>query len=232
MFGGNIKAEVVHSVIVYDTNGDTTKPITIMAAPLLNRTQAEWAVEIVTEEDGIIASGNIQFDKYGNLISAIGLGGVDAPIKYNINGVPQDDIIIDWENTIQTAIDSYINYEQNGHAPGVRRDIEYNNNNGDLEIIYTNGIRKPIYKLLTARFAAPNNLKEGACGTYDQSYNSGEPVLYFAEAQGYSLEGSNVDDIVSMIEINKKANEMHHALRVQSTRLQVDRTVLSELTPR
>ncbi len=234
MLSGNIRPEISHDIIVYDSNGDNGKPIKIFAAPLQNGPNGEWAVEMWTignenEEPEMLASGVILFDKYGNPNNTTNLGGVDNPLKYSVAGVRLDDITVNWSNTMQTAIESYMNYDQNGHAPGIFKGFEYNEQTADLEMIYTNGIRKAPYQLLAASFKVPNELKLGAKGTFEQTFKSGSPELRRAEAQGYCVEGSNVNETESMIAVNTAARQMLFALRNVATEAQMSKTVLNEL---
>jgi flagellar hook protein FlgE len=210
--GAGILPDFERSVIVYDSLGATkTLNLAFLKAPAANT----WRVEVysvpaaaTTGSDGLVASGSVVFDGQGALASTT------LPATFNINwatsGSPfaptsPQAVSLDVgtvgkrDGLGQVETPSILNRTTvDGAGAGSLANIAIDND-GVVSASFTNGTTRPVYRLALATFTNPNGLASKTGNVFEESLESGDATLKYANASGAasvtasSLEASTVD---------------------------------------
>lgn len=198
VFTGNLSADtaiggtVVNTMGVYDSLG-----VLHTATVEYTRTgNNAWSWQI-TSPTGSAGSGTLTFTDSGQYSASTVTTAVTIPgspgasaIGLNLN---QSNL------TMLSGPDSAAVSNQDGLPPGTVSDVFITPNEGEVMLVYSNGLREKVAQLAMARFANPTGLMRAGQTTFQQGLNSGEAEIGVPGsggrgviAAGY-LEASNVD---------------------------------------
>jgi len=110
------------------------------------------------------------------------------PVTFDFNGMTQ-----------LTAVTTATITSQDGLAAGSVTDVYVSPANGQVSLVYSNGLTELLGQLALARFTNPNGLVKSQDTTFVAGLNSGEPEIGAASSGGRGsiaaghLEASNVD---------------------------------------
>jgi flagellar hook protein FlgE len=186
---------------VYDSLGES-HPIT---ATFEKITASEWTATFSSPDtngsvqftDGLVS--NIRFNEDGSFQTVGGTGLGDANIEVTIDGLTQPlvvSIALDGMSHVNSAFNA--TPQQDGFPPGNIISISASTD-GVLTGIATNGEQVDFAQLAIAKFANNSGLESVGQNYYQQTTNSGLPVVGAAETYGVGevrggqLENSNVD---------------------------------------
>ena len=220
MAGGNITAHFPRNIRLYDAQG-TGHDFRIS---YLKTGENRWAVEIYSLEpseivgrpDGLVASGNVEFNGDGSLASVS--QSLTAPINITwTTGADLNNITLDLGTAGQPAgtagatvigltdglrqFDAPYNVDlarQNGVAAGQFKNVTVDED-GVVYAHFSNGEIKPIYQLPILTVASQNSLEPRSGNVFAITQDSGDANLKIAGEGGSgvivagSLEGSTSD---------------------------------------
>ena len=174
----------------------------------------KYAVEIYTSEaidtakkNGLIASAEITFDDEGKG-TVVGMKEIDVKWKREAEIIPSL-ININWEKVEMYGSTSNIDITTDGKKEGTLRNTSIDEK-GNLTGHYTNGDDKLLAAIPVAMFNDPDKLQNEFGTVFSNTAQSGSAKLALAGKNGAgaivsgSLEGSNVDETTSMIELMKQ----------------------------
>jgi flagellar hook protein FlgE len=138
------------------------------------------------------------FNTSGQMIAPVG-GDVNVP-NLTVDGNLVGDVTFRFDNgglTQYASADGRVQQstlQQDGYASGVLDSISVTND-GRISGSYTNGRVVPVAQIAIAQFTADNALKRRDGGTYEQTLESGLPIIGLGGSTiiGGNVEGSNTD---------------------------------------
>ena len=217
VFGGNLSADTVtdgtgsvtSTMAVYDSLGALQS-----ATVMFTRTAADplvWDWEVVDPSTGLadpafgVGDGTITFDSNGQVDATLTPNPVvNTPVQIPGSAGSANGELIDLtlnlsEMTMLTSGNSVTVTSQDGLPAGTVSDVYISPNDGNISLVYSNGMIEEVGQLALARFTNPAGLLGGEGTSFLAGLNSGEPEIGAAStggrglvASGY-LEASNVD---------------------------------------
>jgi flagellar hook protein FlgE len=215
------------SMTVYDSLGSPHQ-LQIYFKKLADTPAPQWEYHVVTDGADVdpppagpyelLGSGTLDFNTDGSLDTA-SLASVNASWK----GAITETITIDvgtGTSSGGSGLDGITTYAspsattylfQDGYGSGDISGLQIGED-GTIEGMFTNGQRRVLGQLVTARFASNEGLERRGAGLYAETLRSGAPVVGAASTGGRgtvtsgSLESSNVDiaaEFVNMIAVQR-----------------------------
>lgn len=165
------------------------------------------------QQDGIIASGVINFNGSGaiqsidgNIKDAIGLkwtsGASETTFKLNFGQIADATTTTIFNQAGVKHVsgeNAAFSIDQDGYAPGKFVSLKVNPDTGELIASYDNGHTQAVYQIPLCYFPAPNALTAVGGATYKASFESGGAILKKSGEDGVghfvsnALEQSNID---------------------------------------
>jgi flagellar hook protein FlgE len=194
VFGGNLPGDspvgtaVTTSMTVYDEMGapsSLTATITKIAPDPLDPTTARWAVSF---DGGTTVADTLEFDAAGELSApADGIIAFSASMDVDFSGI-----------TAFAGSATVRPMSQNGASMGSLQAFTISQD-GTLQGVFSNGLKKPLGQLTLATFNNPPGLQKAGESMFRNTVNSGPAALGAAGSGGRgvlqagALEMSNVD---------------------------------------
>lgn len=146
-------------------------------------------------------TGTVTFDANGQIDADNDpTVGTDATIPGSAGSTTPIPVTIDFSKLTQlTAATSATVTRQDGLAAGTVTDIYISPSDGNISLVYSNGLAEQVGQVALARFKNPSGLIQGAGTTFLAGLNSGEAEIGAAASGGRgtiasgNLEASNVD---------------------------------------
>ena len=216
------------SITVYDSQG-TAHNMTVFFRKMAtdNETGTNWEWRAVADSKELkkpgenelteIGKGEVNFDKHGFLESE---KPIEFDVTWNNGSIANQAINFDFgvNNTIEggnginastsiAAESSTIFHRQTGYEAGNLQSLEIGQN-GNVEGLYTNGLRRTLAGIALANFENKDGLQKGGRNLFTSTVKSGPPKIGLPQSGGRgslfasSLEESNVDlagEFVDMI---------------------------------
>jgi len=214
----------------------------------------KWAVELTfpadkdgvfnieTDNDGLLASGVLEFNLDGSLKEPV--AGFDKPIQIHYtNGSALGEIAIDWANELSAVTTGQVTQSKsahnlemvqvNGKGASSLTSLEVSDT-GKISAVFDNGESRVLYQIPIAMFADINGLTSGANGTYDVTVESGEAKIKNPTVAGAgtiisrALEDSNFDTTAELLAMKDNCNEIQVNARVNGMQSNTQKTILNE----
>ena len=145
----------------------------------------------------------IQFDTAGNIVTdsanldTMGTMSLNYTANTSTTAPTAQNVKLDFTGLTQNAGSTTIDSSGNGNAEGILRNIQIDSS-GMITGVYTNGINRPEAQVAVAHFTNAQGLLKTGSSMYQQSSNSGVPVIDTSDKIGVVispgfLEMSNVD---------------------------------------
>lgn len=212
LLGGNLSASTdgggttTVSIAVYDSLGALQNAaVRFTRGGVAGAPTNVWTWQVmdtsVTPAVAGTGTGTVTFDASGQISAATppavttpatipGSAGSTSPIPvtFDFNGMTQ-----------LTAVTTATITSQDGLAAGSVTDVYVSPANGQVSLVYSNGLTELLGQLALARFTNPNGLVKSQDTTFVAGLNSGEPEIGAASSGGRGsiaaghLEASNVD---------------------------------------
>lgn len=206
IIGGNLSADdiaigesITSTMGIYDSLGELhTATITYTRT-----TDLEWSWAVTDPDDptnpgvGAYGSGTITFNAEGQYVPGAVADTIDIP---GMGGANNIEITVDFSGMTMLADESSVAISsQDGLPAGMVTDLYITPKDGEVYLVYSNGMREKVAQVAIARFNNPAGLIKSGNTMFQQGLNSGEPQIGLAAtggrgsiAAGY-LEASNVD---------------------------------------
>ena len=256
LVSGNIKGTWEQAVALYDSQGNP-HDFKIAFAKVGNN---KWAVEIYTPADpngeydieidnknGVLATGYINFDGQGRVLSIEGAVNGAIPIRWK-NGANPSSVTFNWGDpgnadvaltnggVRQTRGENSVSFiDQDGYKPGKFIGLVVDGASGDFIANFDNGQKMAIFRLPLAYVAAPNELEVLSDGLLRVTAKSGG-VLYKKSGdegvgtyEGSASEGSNVDSTASTIDLTAKSGQYSYVVKALSTVIKTEDKFLNSI---
>ncbi|KGP63693.1 hypothetical protein EP47_04845 [Legionella norrlandica] len=184
-----------------------------------------WTTQ-VSVDNQIVGNGTLSFTNSGALSSVTGLSGLNwAPI----NGAAPGTFNISLNNSTQYAGDSKTyDHNQDGYPSGTPVGCNLDEN-GCLNIAYSNGISRIEGQIAVARFKSNQGLARSENMSWLPTSSSGEPILDSkASDSGFivgSVEYSNVDLTEELVNLISAQHDFQANAQAQQTYNQVLQTI-------
>jgi flagellar hook protein FlgE len=163
-----------------------------------------WALYYRTDSSASPAPGTPRWERFGGNFDFNASGNLVPPVSpstvFTVDGVSTNSITMDFGGG---ALTQYAFADQNVNVNSITQDGYESGDFGDLRIgeggriygVYSNGQVVPLAQLSVAQFSASDNLKRRDGGAFEQTLESGTPVVVNAgrELVGGSVENSNTD---------------------------------------
>lgn len=198
ILGGNLSSEtpvgetISTTMGVYDSLGNL-HTATVEFERTANENEWTWSI---TEPTGSTGSGTINFNSDGQFT---GISGDTLTIPGS-EGASDVAITLEFGDMTQLSSENSVAItSQDGLPSGSVTDLYITPKDGQVYLVYSNGMREQVAQLSVARFNNATGLIKSGNTMFQQGLNSGEPQIGLAGsgargsiAAGY-LEASNVD---------------------------------------
>jgi flagellar hook protein FlgE len=187
------------SVSIYNETG-AVEPVNIRWAKLSDNNWAMYYQQSDPDPTGNawVRLGDpavpITFDTTGSLVSP----AMTAPTTLSVNGTLFQPLTVNFGGRLtQFSSDTRVQptlIDQNGYSVGRFTSVGVSDN-GAVSIAYSNGQVVPVALIDVVRFPAPNSLKRADGGAFEQTLESGAPIVGLDNGVILSgtVEGSNTD---------------------------------------
>ncbi|MBP6179035.1 MAG: flagellar hook protein FlgE [Anaerolineales bacterium] len=212
LLGGNLSASTdgggttTVSIAVYDSLGALQNAaVRFTRGGVAGAPTNVWTWQVmdtsVTPAVAGTGTGTVTFDASGQ-ISATTPPAVTTPatIPGSAGSTSPIPVTFDFNGMTQlTAVTTATITSQDGLAAGSVTDVYVSPTNGQISLVYSNGLTELLGQLALARFTNPNGLVKSQDTTFVAGLNSGEPEIGAASSGGRGsiaaghLEASNVD---------------------------------------
>lgn len=212
LLGGNLSASTdgggttTVSIAVYDSLGALQNAaVRFTRGGVAGAPTNVWTWQVmdtsVTPAVAGTGTGTVTFDASGQ-ISATTPPAVTTPatIPGSAGSTSPIPVTFDFNGMTQlTAVTTATITSQDGLAAGSVTDVYVSPANGQVSLVYSNGLTELLGQLALARFTNPNGLVKSQDTTFVAGLNSGEPEIGAASSGGRGsiaaghLEASNVD---------------------------------------
>lgn len=207
---------------IYDSLGNSS----LVSLYYVKNANNSWTANVVMGNQ-VIGTGSLDFDANGSMVSNSGLShlswdpgnGAATPQLFNVNltGSTQ------YQNDNRVSSSS-----QDGCPSGMPLGCAIDNN-GYLNVYYSNGINRVQGQIALAQFRAPQGLEKGDNLSWLPTTNSGSPMvnqdISFGAFLVNSLESSNVDLTEELVKLISAQHDFQANAQVQQTYNQVMQTI-------
>ncbi|MAT41538.1 MAG: flagellar hook-basal body protein [Anaerolineaceae bacterium] len=199
IIGGNLSADAVaiggtvtNTMGLYDSLGALhTAEVTFTRT---GNNAWSWAV---TDPATGVGAGTLTFDTQGQYSASTVTTAISIPGGAGANAIG---LTADFSSMTMLAGDTSVSVtSQDGLPTGTVTDLYITPKDGQVFLVYSNGMREQVAQVAVARFNNPAGLIKSGNTMFQQGLNSGEPQIGLANsggrgtiAAGY-LEASNVD---------------------------------------
>lgn len=199
IIGGNLSADAVaiggtvtNTMGLYDSLGALhTAEVTFTRT---GNNAWSWAV---TDPATGVGAGTLTFDTQGQYNASTVTTAISIPGGAGANAIG---LTADFSSMTMLAGDTSVSVtSQDGLPTGTVTDLYITPKDGQVFLVYSNGMREQVAQVAVARFNNPAGLIKSGNTMFQQGLNSGEPQIGLANsggrgtiAAGY-LEASNVD---------------------------------------
>lgn len=206
---------------IYDSLGNSY----LASLYYIKNSDNNWSTQIAVENQ-IVGNGELTFTDNGALSSATGLSGINWTPT---NGAAPGFFDITLNNSTQYAGESQtISYDQNGYPSGSPIGCSLDEN-GCLNVTYSNGISRVEGQIAIARFKSNQGLASAENMSWLPTSQSGDPILNpKASESGFivgSLEYSNVDLTEELVNLISAQHDFQANAQAQQTYNQVLQTI-------
>lgn len=191
-----------NSITVYDTAGAPIN-VTMRMGKTTNAAPETWSLYYMSDSTAVGAApkwtqitNGLQFSASGQMTAPA--GGV-IPATFTVNGASSGAISI---NVGATGLTQYADVggqvtptriTQDGYPTGLLQGLSITNG-GKVVGAYSNGQTLTLAEVPVAQFAGDNFMKRNDAGVFEQSYESGQPMITSgAGIIGAATEASNTD---------------------------------------
>jgi flagellar hook protein FlgE len=185
-----------------------------------------WSTQVYLADQNI-GIGNISFESNGSLLSASGMDN----LSWNPTSGAQSpaSLTLTFPNATQYASDNKTNKnEQDGYPAGIPTGFNIDDN-GNINVYYTNGKTQLQGQIAIAKFQAPQGLARSENMSWQATSESGDP-LYDQDASigsihAGTLEYSNVDLTEELVKLMGAQHDFQANAQVAQTYNQVLQTI-------
>lgn len=212
LLGGNLSASTdgggttTVSIAVYDSLGALQNAaVRFTRGGVAGAPTNVWTWQVmdtsVTPAVAGTGTGTVTFDASGQISATTPpTVGTPATIPGSAGSTSPIPVTFDFSGMTQlTAVTTATITSQDGLAAGSVTDVYVSPTNGQISLVYSNGLMELLGQLALARFTNPNGLVKSQDTTFVAGLNSGEPEIGAASSGGRGsiaaghLEASNVD---------------------------------------
>lgn len=198
ILGGNLSADIAIGDTVTNTMGiyDSLGELHTATVTFTRTGNLTWDWD-VTDPAAAVGDGTITFDASGQYSASTVDNAISIPGSAGANAIT---MTTDFDSMTMLADDTSVAItSQDGLPTGNVTDLYITPKDGQVYLVYSNGMREQVAQVAIARFNNSAGLIKSGNTMFQQGLNSGEPQIGLATtggrgtiAAGY-LEASNVD---------------------------------------